>query len=275
MQIIEKLIRLIQKERIPCNELQLNKEYNSILIQSNLEFQTIQKSISKLLYEDKIDQLIRNASYEKQNHELEQKNKNTLVLSSVIIIIALLTLMIIVIKNTRQRLIHSQQTITIQQQQEKIVRNEQILLQQQLQNQKQQLNSLLTNLSIKQNTESGFLEKIKELKRKKNMSPEQIIQELQLSINNLIDIDKKLIADSIVNFELNKDFSDRLLQKHPALTDYEIRYCNYFIAGLSSKEIGLLHNLSDVSVRVLKNKIKRKLQLGKDELMIDYLKSFI
>jgi DNA-binding NarL/FixJ family response regulator len=49
--------------------------------------------------------------------------------------------------------------------------------------------------------------------------------------------------------------------------------CTYFISDLSAKEIGLLMNLSDVSVRVAKNKIKNKIGLDKDANLDDYLKS--
>lgn len=275
IQSIEKLIRLIHEEGIRIDELKLNKVYNTILIQSNKEFQTIQASISKLLYEEKITSLITHSKLEKRTYNLQQKNSRLFLYVSLVIVVSLLLLLIGIIHNNKQRLIRSQQALLIQQQKEEIFQNEQTILQQQFQNQKLQMNSLLTNLSIKQKTESGFLEKIKELKRKKNLSTEQIIQELQLSVNNLIDIDRKLINESISNFELNPEFSSGIQQKHPELTELEIRYCNYFIAGLSSKEIGLLHNLSDVSVRVLKNKIKKKLGLDKDESMIDYLKKFI
>lgn len=272
---IEKLIRFITEKHITTNELKLNKVYNSMLIESNKEIKEIRSSISQLLYEEKISALVDRSELEKHNYIIQQKNNRLVLYSSLIVAGILILLLINVIRTNKQRLIRSQQVLTIQQQQEEIVKNEQIILQQQFQNQKLELNSLLTNLSIKQQTETGFLEKIKELKRKKNISPEQIIQELQLSINNLIEIDRKFINESVSHFELKPEFSARILEKHPELTELDIRYCNYFITGLSSKEIGLLHNLSDVSVRVLKNKIKNKLGLHKDDSMIDYLKQFV
>ncbi len=275
IQIMEILIDVLKENNITVNELQLNKSYNAILLQSNREFKAIQTSISKLLYEEKISNLIARSNYEKKNYVLQQKNNRLFYSISATIAAILILLLFNRIRTNKQRLIRSQQALVIQQQKEELVKNEQVILQQQFQNQKLELNSLLTNLSIKQQTETGFLEKIKELKRKKNISPEQIIQELQLSVNNLIEIDRKFINESVSHFELNPEFSSRILEKHPELTELEIRYCNYFITGLSSKEIGLLHNLSDVSVRVLKNKIKNKLGLRKDDSMIDYLKQFV
>ncbi len=272
---MEKLIRFITEKHITTNELKLNKVYNGLLIESNREIKEVRSSISQLLYEEKISALVDRSELEKHNYAMQQKNNKLILYSSLIVAGILILLLISMIRTNKQRLIRSQQALTIQQQQEEIVKSEQIILQQQLQNQKLELNSLLTNLSIKQQTETGFLEKIKELKRKKNISPEQIIQELQLSINNLIEIDRKFINENVAHFELNPEFSTRILEKHPELTELEIRYCNYFITGLSSKEIGLLHNLSDVSVRVLKNKIKNKLGLGKDDSMSDYLKQFV
>lgn len=273
--LIEKLIRLLNEKHIPVNELKLNKCYNEVLIASNNQFKQLQTAISKLFYEEKISSLISRSEFEKRNYSLQQKNERLILYVTFIVITMLILLLIGIVRTNKQRLISSRQKLLIQQQREEIVKNEQIILQQQFENQKQQLNSLLTNLSIKQNTESGFLEKIKDLKRNKNITPEQIIQELQISVNNLMDIDRKLIRENVPNFEINQEFSTNIKQKHPDLNETEIRYCNYFIAGLSSKEIGMLHNLSDISVRVMKNKIKNKLGLHKDDSMIEYLKKFL
>ena len=142
-----------------------------------------------------------------------------------------------------------------------------------MENQQQQLNMLITNLKIKQQTESGFLEKIKELKRNKNATTEQVIKELQLGLTNLFDIDKKLITESSADLELDLDIGVKIKEKHPDLSQTEVQMCSYFINELSAKEIGLLLNISDISVRVAKNKIKKKIGLSKDENLNEYLQS--
>ena len=146
-------------------------------------------------------------------------------------------------------------------------------LEKEIESQKEQLNILLNTLRIKQRTEAGFAEKIKRLKSNKRVSTDELINELQIGLANLLEIDKKLATELKLDTDIKIDHINVLRETHPNLTRLEIKMCSYFISGLSAKEIGLLLNMSDVSVRVAKNKIKKKIGISKNLNLNDYLQS--
>jgi tetratricopeptide (TPR) repeat protein len=273
VECIEKLIKVISEEKIYFDKNRINELYNKALLETNIQNGTIQRELTKLLYEDKIQSLEQNAEYAKNNLELEKKNKNLAFFGGITAVTLLVLIVFLVLRNNKRKLQQTELALLVQKQKEEITQNQQIILEQQLINQKQQLNSMFTNLSIKQRTESGFLEKIKELKRDKNASPDMIFKELQLALNNLLDIDKKLITETQHHVDISKELYEKIKERHPELSTNELIMCTYFISDLSAKEIGLLMNLSDVSVRVAKNKIKNKIGLDKDANLDDYLKS--
>lgn len=135
------------------------------------------------------------------------------------------------------------------------------------------IKNLYMNLSLKIETEKAFLENLKKIKRSKNIDPEETVKDLYFKTNNLLQIDKKnesLVSESSIE---NKLFMKRLSEKHPHLTDYELRLCVYFRLNLSSKEISLLTNITPGSVRVYKSKIKSKIELEKEEELTAFLNS--
>ncbi len=272
-QCAEKLTHILEEEQINVDNAQLKEIYSQIILPANNETAIIQRELTKSLYEDKIESLKEHAAIEKSNFQLEQNNERLKFYGALIAILLIVIIGFQVFRSSKRKLIQSELALLVQTQKEEIARNEQTILEQQVNYQKQQLNSMFTNLSIKQKTESGFLEKIKELKRNKNASSETIFRELQLELNNLLDIDKKLTVDnSNSTIEINEEVEHKIRQKHPELSKNEVMMCTYFISDLSAKEIGLLMKISDVSVRVAKNKIKNKVGLGKNDNLDEYLK---
>jgi DNA-binding CsgD family transcriptional regulator len=128
------------------------------------------------------------------------------------------------------------------------------------------------NLDIKKKSELVFLDKLKEIRRKKNNDPEEIIKELQLQIINLIQIDKKNSGKVKDSPKDENTFRTILMQLNKNLSDQELRLCSYFRMNLSTKEISQLEqHLAPSSIRVLKNRIKKKLELGVEDNLNQYL----
>jgi len=137
--------------------------------------------------------------------------------------------------------------------------------------QQEKITNLAINLTLKKNTEKAFLTKINELKKKNNIGVEQVIKELQFSVSNLLNIDKKLIHNTIEAEDIHHDFKIAIAKLHPELTKTDITFCCYFRLKLSAKEISALQGVSDGSVRVIKNRIKNKLNLLPENSISDYL----
>ncbi len=72
--------------------------------------------------------------------------------------------------------------------------------------------------------------------------------------------------------ELNKAFVERLTQKHPNLTNNNIMLCIYLSNNLTTKEIALLNQSTANTVKVARNRLRKKLGLqGKNIRLSAYL----
>jgi len=131
---------------------------------------------------------------------------------------------------------------------------------------------LASHIKLKQETETAFLQKIKELRLKKPENIEAEITELQIKMVNLINIDQNLEENIEVN-DLNQEFIGKLKKAHPELSKKELQFCTYLLLDLSAKEIGSITNQSDGAIRVYKNRIKNKLFGKKDINIVDYLQN--
>jgi DNA-binding CsgD family transcriptional regulator/predicted house-cleaning noncanonical NTP pyrophosphatase (MazG superfamily) len=133
---------------------------------------------------------------------------------------------------------------------------------------------LQLTLDIKQKSEQVFLEKLKEIRLKKHKEPEEIIRELQVHIINLLQIDKKNINKTKEKSSDTNIFTQRLIALNKNLSEQELRLCCYFKMNLSSKEIAQLEqHLALDSIKVLKNRIKKKLGLSSEENLNQFLNS--
>lgn len=147
-----------------------------------------------------------------------------------------------------------------------------LFLEQQKQIQEKML-ALQMNINLKNATASAFADKLKVLKRRKDLNPEEIIKELQAQINNLLNIDKKNAVIIEDNDSEEKRFNDYLRTNHPELTSQEIQLCNYYRMNLSAKEIATIEGITPGSARVYKNKLKNKLGLTQEDSVNQYLMS--
>lgn len=262
---IDTLIYISKRKPIELDAESLNILRNRILIEHLTQKEKLHDGLTNFLYEEKIKGIVASANTEKQEVEETEHSKFIIVL---ILCLSFLVVMIGGYLFFRYRMVKKHED-------EEAIKSRQQSLEREMENQQQQLNMLITNLKIKQQTENGFLEKIKELKRNKNATTEQVIKELQLGLTNLFDIDKKLISEGVGEINLDQDATVNIKKKHPELSQTELIMCTYFVNDLSAKEIGLLLNISDVSVRVAKNKIKNKIGLPKEKSLNDYLQSIV
>ncbi|MDO9152715.1 MAG: helix-turn-helix transcriptional regulator [Paludibacter sp.] len=73
--------------------------------------------------------------------------------------------------------------------------------------------------------------------------------------------------------QVHNDFSSRLTLKFPNLTPQEKRLLVLLRIGLSSKEISPILNISPKSVEINRHRLRKKLNLNKDENLIQFIKS--
>lgn len=73
--------------------------------------------------------------------------------------------------------------------------------------------------------------------------------------------------------ELHQDFYEKLRQKFPELTRYDLRLCAYIKNGFDSKEIAELLNIKPSSVYISRSRVRKKLNIETDEDLHGYLNS--
>lgn len=204
-----------------------------------------------------------------QKHDFEiksQKNRNKLLFVSIFALTTIFCIIFITVRNRNRK------AKELAAKEKVILEKTKKILEQNIRFQDDKITNLHLNLNLKIETEKTFLEQIKKIKKSKNTNVEETVSDLFFKINNLIQIDKRnfeLINESTVE---NKQFVHNLSEKFPALTKHELKFCVYYKLGLSSKEISVLENITEGSARVYKNRIKTKMNIGKESDLNDYLK---
>jgi DNA-binding CsgD family transcriptional regulator len=100
-------------------------------------------------------------------------------------------------------------------------------------------------------------------------------KQMIVSVNNKID--SNIQSDEVLKrieeqFDLiHNNFMKHLSEKHPDLTSNERMMCAYLKMNLSSKEIAPLLNISLRGVETIRYRIRKKINLDREENLTDYL----
>lgn len=202
-------------------------------------------------------------------NEVDKKKTHQIYLIIVFIFINISIVVFYKIKNIQRKAKWILQKNELEKLKQKTIENE-------LKFQKESNLNLQLNLEIKQKSEQVFMEKLKEIRSKKHNDPEEIIKELQLQIINLLQIDKKNKNKTKEKSSEDNSFTISLIELNKNLSEQELRLCTYFKMNLSTKEISQLEqHLAPASIRVLKNRIKKKLELGPEDNLNQFLNSLV
>jgi DNA-binding CsgD family transcriptional regulator len=148
-------------------------------------------------------------------------------------------------------------------------------LEAQIQNKNRELATSTMHLLNK----NGFIDQTKNqlsqiIKKSKN-------QEVKLELQKVIkSIDKNISEDDDwKQFEMHFDqvhggFMDRFQKKFPTLSPQEIRLTAYLRMNLSSKEIAFLMNISPRGVEISRYRLRKKLQLERNENLQEFILKF-
>jgi len=74
--------------------------------------------------------------------------------------------------------------------------------------------------------------------------------------------------------EVDKDFIQSLVQKHPSLTSNDLRICSLIRLNLNTKEIASLLNISIRGAEQSRYRLKKRLGLEKEDNLIKYITNF-
>ncbi|MES2588894.1 MAG: hypothetical protein V4622_07935 [Bacteroidota bacterium] len=248
--------------KIYADKLITNNSYISDSVVNSLN------TLNNSLYSQQINHL--KTQFESNNKLLNSTIKgkqNTNIFLIVLFLLICLIFVIVFIEKSRRE----KRNIVISEQNQLLEEKKRIILENEIKLKQEKITSLALNLNLKKETEKAFLEKIKEIKRKRNVEIESVLRDLQHSVNNLLQIDNKNIINSQESDAENSKFINLLKEKHPILSEQERSFCTYFRMNLNSKEIASLCNMTSGTIRVYKTKIKTKIGLENEQNLNEYL----
>lgn len=138
-----------------------------------------------------------------------------------------------------------------------------------------ELSSATMNLIRKNEILNDIASKISHIQQEKSLDPavQKQLSHIQTSIEQNISHD-----DDWSTFNRNfdvvyGDYTKRLHQLHPQLSQADVRLCCYIRMGLTSKEIAPLINISFKSVEMARYRLRKKLALDPSLSLTDYIAS--
>jgi DNA-binding CsgD family transcriptional regulator/ligand-binding sensor domain-containing protein len=138
-------------------------------------------------------------------------------------------------------------------------------LNQEIDNKNREL-AISTMSIIKKNEFLNALKKeLEEIKSTTQIS--KVIKTIDKNINN--DDDWKFFEDAFNNAD--KNFLKKIKSLHPNLTPNDLRLCAYLRLNLSSKEIAPLLNISVRSVEVKRYRLRKKMELPRENSLTSYI----
>jgi len=98
-------------------------------------------------------------------------------------------------------------------------------------------------------------------------SRDEVIKLVNNNLNN--NSDWEFFKEAFNNAD--KDFLNKMKNKHPELTANDLKFCAFLRLNLSSKEIAPLLNISVRSVEIKRYRLRKKMKLEHSDNLIDYI----
>lgn len=216
----------------------------------------MQNEFDEILKKNEIDRIYQEASY--KNRELKFIGITGFAILSVIILI----LLYINQKNKNAKLKLKEENLKLEKKK----------LNQDLDYKKKELTSNMMYLMEKNEFITSISKKLIELKPDAKKDNKELIQSI---INEIrLNSTSKVWEEFEIRFkEVHVDFYDELHKVHPDLTLNEVKICAFLRLNMSTKEISAITHQSIKSINMARFRLRKKLQIDRDENLIAYLNS--
>lgn len=230
----------------------------------------------------------------RQNLELEQQNKRKLMYLYFSSVLTVLIILLVVLLYSRYRiklkLLKNQKELDekrIQQQElefeleknkndklqaeARLNDEEKARLQMEISHRHNELSSVTMHMYQKNESLSQLLEEVESIEKKAREEVKKDLKSLKAAIKSNLQLDEDWNRFKMHFNQVHQGFIDRLSEKYPSLTNLDLRHCSYIRMNLSTKEISRLLNINPTSVQKSRVRLKKKLGLGKDKDLFDFL----
>ena len=152
------------------------------------------------------------------------------------------------------------------------------LREQQLKAELDMKNRQITSHALQMIQKNELMEELKEQAQvlKKNGSDESTasLNKLLTTVNYGFALDKDWEKFRLNFDQVHPQFFEQLQQKHQGLSVSDLRQCALLYLNMSLKESASILNIAPGSVKIARNRLKKKLDLGPEDSLSDYLKTY-
>ncbi|UJH66446.1 tetratricopeptide repeat protein [Allomuricauda sp. SCSIO 65647] len=156
----------------------------------------------------------------------------------------------------------------------KLKKVENQLLNSEIEFKKKDLTTLAVNISNNQEWAESLAERLQSLKAATGRKRQKELELLEEEIKNKIWVNKD--SDDFYQKvdELSSSFYARLNERFEGLTKTEVRLCSFIKLDLNTKQIATLQNINPSSVKMSRNRLRKKLNLSPEDDLSAFLRAF-
>ncbi|MEM9326548.1 MAG: tetratricopeptide repeat protein [Bacteroidota bacterium] len=136
---------------------------------------------------------------------------------------------------------------------------------------KKDLTNLAVNISSNQEWAESLAERVAALKDSTGRQRAKELEDLEVAVRNKVWVDKESDEFYKQIDELSSSFYHQLNTRFEGLTKTEIRLCSLIRLDLNTKQIAVLQNIEPSSVKMSRNRLRKKLQLTPEEDLSSFL----
>jgi DNA-binding CsgD family transcriptional regulator len=114
---------------------------------------------------------------------------------------------------------------------------------------------------------------LKILYRESNKTAKMKITKVIQQLTNTLDIEDGWETFNIYFKEIHPCFLEKLESNYPTLSDNEIRHCSFIKLRMNNREVADLLNISSKTVEATRYRIKKKLNLTKEDSLSNFIHS--
>lgn len=224
------------------------------------------KQLTKLKMQNEFDEILRQNEIDRIYKEAEYKNRELKYISFAVatgLFAIILILLFFNLKNKNAKLKLKEENLLL----------EKDKLNQDLEYKKKELVSNLMYLMEKNEFITSISKKLIELKPDAKKDNKELIQHIINEIRQ--NSSTKMWEEFEIRFkEVHTKFYNQLHKAHPDLTPNEVKICAFLRLNMSTKEISAITHQSIKSINMARFRLRKKLQMDRDENLIAYLSSF-
>ena len=152
-----------------------------------------------------------------------------------------------------------------------VAQKEQEILELKIKEENRNVQALSLELNLKQDFSKILVNRLEEFD---NVTSSDI-KGLELFIQNELEIKSTRVQLQNEMGDLSGNFNNALNVKYPNLTELDVKLAALIVMNMSNKNIGISKNITSESVKIAKNRLKKKLSLSKEEDLHEHLNQFL